>query len=214
MARSKSSARWLREHFTDEYVKRAQEEGYRSRAAYKLLEIQEKDRLLRPGLTVVDLGAAPGGWSQLAARLVGGQGAVIALDVLPMEPLAGVEFIQGDFRETEVLERLMAMLNGRPVDLVISDMAPNTSGIKAVDQPRGMYLAELALDFAGQCLRSGGDLLVKVFQGEGFDPFLKSLRAGFATVAPRKPKASRARSAERYLLARNYRRAAGLKISP
>ncbi len=214
MARSKSSARWLREHFTDEYVKRAQEGGYRSRAAYKLLEIQEKDRLLRPGLTVVDLGAAPGGWSQLAARLVGGQGAVIALDVLPMEPLAGVEFIQGDFRETEVLERLMAMLNGRPVDLVISDMAPNTSGIKAVDQPRGMYLAELALDFAGQCLRSGGDLLVKVFQGEGFDPFLKSLRAGFATVAPRKPKASRARSAERYLLARNYRGAAGLKISP
>lgn len=214
MARSKSSARWLREHFTDEYVKRAQEEGYRSRAAYKLLEIQEKDRLLRPGLTVVDLGAAPGGWSQFAARLVGGQGAVIALDVLPMEPLAGVEFIQGDFRETEVLERLMAMLNGRPVDLVISDMAPNTSGIKAVDQPRGMYLAELALDFAGQCLRSGGDLLVKVFQGEGFDPFLKSLRAGFATVAPRKPKASRARSAERYLLARNYRGAAGLKISP
>lgn len=214
MARSKSSARWLREHFTDEYVKRAQEEGYRSRAAYKLMEIDEKDRLLRPGLTVVDLGAAPGGWSQLAARLMGGQGAVIALDVLPMEPLPGVEFIQGDFRETAVLERLMAMLNGRPVDLVISDMAPNTSGIKAVDQPRGMYLAELALDFAGQCLRSGGDLLVKVFQGEGFDPFLKSLRAGFATVAPRKPKASRARSAERYLLARNYRRAAGLKISP
>lgn len=214
MARSKSSARWLREHFTDEYVKRAQEEGYRSRAAYKLLEIDEKDRLLRPGLTVVDLGAAPGGWSQLAARLVGGQGAVIALDVLPMEPLAGVEFIQGDFRETAVLERLLDVLNGRPVDLVISDMAPNTSGIKAVDQPRGMYLAELALDFAGQCLRSGGDLLVKVFQGEGFDPFLKSLRAGFATVAPRKPKASRARSAERYLLARNYRGAAGLKISP
>lgn len=214
MTRSKSSARWLREHFTDEYVKRAQEEGYRSRAVYKLLEIQEKDRLLRPGLTVVDLGAAPGGWSQLAARLVGGQGAVIALDMLPMEPLAGVEFIPGDFRETAVLERLMAVLNGRPVDLVISDMAPNTSGIKAVDQPRGMYLAELALDFAGQCLRSGGDLLVKVFQGEGFDPFLKSLRAGFATVAPRKPKASRARSAERYLLARNYRGAAGLKISP
>ena len=214
MARSKSSARWLREHFTDEYVKRAQEEGYRSRAAYKLLEIDEKDRLLRPGLTVVDLGAAPGGWSQLAARLVGGQGAVIALDVLPMEPLPGVECIQGDFRETVALERLLDVLNGRPVDLVISDMAPNTSGIKAVDQPRGMYLAELALDFAGQCLRSGGDLLVKVFQGEGFDPFLKSLRAGFATVAPRKPKASRARSAERYLLARNYRGAAGLKISP
>lgn len=214
MARGKSSARWLREHFTDEYVKRAQKEGYRSRAVYKLLEIHEKDRLLRPGLTVVDLGAAPGGWSQLAAQLVGGRGAVIALDLLPMEPLPGVGFIQGDFRETAVLERLLEMLNGRPVDLVISDMAPNTSGVKAVDQPRGMYLAELALDFARQCLRPGGDLLVKVFQGEGFDAFLKNLRAAFTTVAPRKPKASRARSAERYLLARNYRGGTGLKISP
>lgn len=214
MTRTKSSARWLREHFTDEYVKRAQEEGYRSRAAYKLLEIHEKDRLLRPGSTVVDLGAAPGGWSQLAARLLGGRGAVIALDVLAMEPLEGVEFIRGDFRETAVLERLLGALGGRAVDLVMSDMAPNTSGIKAVDQPRGMYLAELALDFAGQCLRSGGDLLVKVFQGEGFDPFLKGLRGTFASVAPRKPKASRARSAERYLLARNYRGGAGLKISP
>ncbi|HRD67225.1 MAG TPA: 23S rRNA (uridine(2552)-2'-O)-methyltransferase RlmE [Candidatus Competibacter sp.] len=211
MTRSKSSARWLREHFTDEYVKRAQEEGYRSRAVYKLLEIHEKDRLLQPGLTVVDLGAAPGGWSQLAVRLVGRWGAVVALDVLPMEPLAGVEFIQGDFRETAVLERLLSALNGRPVDLVISDMAPNTSGIKAVDQPRGMYLAELALDFARQCLRPGGDLLVKAFQGEGFDPFVRDLRGWFATAAPRKPKASRARSAERYLLARNYRGGGGLK---
>ena len=214
MARGKSSARWLREHFTDEYVKRAQKEGYRSRAVYKLLEIHEKDRLLRPGLTVVDLGAAPGGWSQLAARLVGGRGAVIALDLLPMEPLPGVGFIQGDFRETAVLERLLEMLNGRPVDLLISDMAPNTSGVKAVDQPRGMYLAELALDFARQCLRPGGDLLVKVFQGEGCDAFLKNLRTAFTTVAPRKPKASRARSAEQYLLARNYRGGTGLKISP
>ena len=205
MARSKSSARWLREHFTDEYVKRAQAEGYRSRAVYKLLEIHEKDRLLRPGLTVVDLGAAPGGWSQLAARLVGGQGAVIALDILPMEPLPGVTFIEGDFREAAVLERLLSVLNDRPVDLVISDMAPNTSGIKAVDQPRGMYLAELALDFARRCLRPGGDFLTKAFQGEGFDPFLRDLRAAFATVAIRKPKASRARSAEQYLLARNYR---------
>ena len=205
MARSKSSARWLREHFTDEYVKRAQAEGYRSRAAYKLLEIQEKDRLLRPGLTVVDLGAAPGGWSQLAARLVGGQGVVIALDLLPMEPLPGVTFIEGDFREAAILEQLLTTLNGRPVDLVISDMAPNTSGIKAVDQPRGIYLAELALDFTRRCLRPGGDFLVKVFQGEGFDAFLKDLRATFATVAPRKPRASRARSAEQYLLARNYR---------
>lgn len=205
MTRTKSSARWLREHFTDEYVRRAQEEGYRSRAVYKLLEIHEKDRLLRPGMTVVDLGAAPGGWSQLVVRLVGGQGVVIALDLLPMEPLPGVEFIQGDFREAAVLARLLDMLNGRPVDLVISDMAPNTSGIKAVDQPRGMYLAELALDFARQCLRPGGGLLVKVFQGEGFDAFLKDLRAEFVAVAPRKPKASRARSAEQYLLSRNYR---------
>ena len=205
MARTKSSARWLREHFTDEYVRRAQAEGYRSRAVYKLLEIHEKDRLLKPGGTVVDLGAAPGGWSQLATRLVGRDGRVIALDLLPMEPLAGVEFIQGDFRETAVLDQLLAALVGRPVDLVLSDLAPNTSGIKAVDQPRGLYLAELALDFAGRCLRPGGDFLVKAFQGEGFDAFLQDLRAAFATVAPRKPRASRARSAEQYLLARNYR---------
>ena len=205
MARSKSSNQWLREHFTDEYVRRAQQEGYRSRAAYKLLEIHQKDRLLRSGMTVVDLGAAPGGWSQLAARHVGGQGAVIALDILPMEPLPGVEFIQGDFRETMVLNQLLERLANRPVDLVISDMAPNTSGIKAVDQPRGMYLAELALAFAQERLRPGGDFLVKVFQGEGFDPFLQNLRGMFVGVAPRKPKASRARSAEQYLLARNYR---------
>ena len=212
MARSKSSARWRREQFTDEYVKRAQAEGYRSRAAYKLLEIDEKDHLLRPGLTVVDLGAAPGGWSQLAARLVNGQGAVIALDILPMEPLPGVTFIEGDFREAAVLEQLLVVLNGRFVDLVISDMAPNTSGIKAVDQPRGMYLAELALDFARRALRPGGDFLTKAFQGEGFDVFLRELRGAFATVAIRKPRASRARSAEQYLLARNYRGSAGLKI--
>lgn len=205
MARSKSSARWLREHFTDEYVKRAQQDGYRSRAVYKLLEIHEKDRLLRPGLAVVDLGAAPGGWSQLATRLVGGQGRVMALDILPMEPLPSVEFIEGDFRETAVLDQLLAALDGRSVDLVLSDMAPNTSGIKAVDQPSSLYLAELALDFARQCLKPGGDFLVKAFQGEGFDRFLKELRVAFATVAPRKPRASRARSAEQYLLARNYR---------
>ncbi|MCC8986668.1 MAG: 23S rRNA (uridine(2552)-2'-O)-methyltransferase RlmE [Candidatus Contendobacter sp.] len=205
MARTNSSARWLREHFTDEYVKRARQEGYRSRAVYKLLEINEKDRLLRPGLTVVDLGAAPGGWSQLAVKLVGGSGVVIALDLLPMEPLAGVEFIQGDFRETAVLERLLAVLDQRPVDLVLADMAPNTSGIKGVDQPRGIYLNELALDFARRCLRPGGDFLLKAFQGEGFDAFLQEARRSFASIAPRKPKASRARSAEQYLLARNYR---------
>ena len=205
MARSKSSARWLREHFTDEYVKRAQQEGYRSRAVYKLLEIHDKDHLLRPGLTVVDLGAAPGGWSQLAARHIGGRGAVIALDILPMEPLSDVEFMQGDFREAVVLEQLLTVLQGRAVDLVLSDMAPNTSGIKAVDQPHSMYLAELALDMARRTLRPGGDFLAKVFQGEGFDLFLRELRAAFGTVAPRKPRASRARSAEQYLLARNYR---------
>lgn len=205
MARTRSSARWLREHFTDEYVRRAQAEGYRSRAVYKLLEIHEKDRLLRPGMTVVDLGAAPGGWSQLAARLVGREGRVIAVDLLPMEPLADVEFFQGDFRETALLDRLLDALADRPVDLVLSDMAPNASGIKAVDQPRGLYLAELALDFAGRRLRPGGNFLVKAFQGEGFDAFLKDLRVAFATVAPRKPRASRARSAEQYLLARNYR---------
>jgi len=205
MARTNSSARWLREHFTDEYVKRARQEGYRSRAVYKLLEINEKDRLLRPGLTVVDLGAAPGGWSQLAVKLLGGQGLIIALDILPMEPLAGVEFIQGDFRETAVLEQLLAVLDQRPVDLVLADMAPNTSGIKGVDQPRGIYLNELALDFARRCLRPGGDLLLKAFQGEGYDAFLQEARRSFTRIAPRKPKASRARSAEQYLLARNYR---------
>jgi 23S rRNA (uridine2552-2'-O)-methyltransferase len=205
MARSQSSARWLREHFTDEYVKRAQKDGYRSRAVYKLLEIHEKDRLLRPGLTVVDLGAAPGGWSQLSARLLGGQGRVMALDILPMEPLPGVEFIEGDFREAAVLDQLLAALDGQTVDVVLSDMSPNTSGIKGVDQPAMMYLAELALDFARQRLRPGGDFLVKVFHGEGFDNFFKALRGAFTTVSPRKPRASRARSAEQYLLARNYR---------
>jgi 23S rRNA (uridine2552-2'-O)-methyltransferase len=205
MARSKSSARWLREHFTDEYVKRAQQDGYRSRAVYKLLEIQDKDRLLRPGMTVVDLGAAPGGWSQAASRLVGAAGQVMALDVLPMESLPGVTFIQGDFRETAVLEQLLTTLDGRPVDLVLSDMAPNTSGVKAVDQPASLYLTELALDCARQCLRPGGAFLTKAFQGEGFDALLKAVRATFVTVVTRKPRASRARSAEQYLLARNYR---------
>ncbi len=206
MKRSKSSARWLQEHFSDEYVKRAQAEGYRSRAVYKLLEINEKDRILRRGGRVVDLGAAPGGWSQLAANLVGDTGQVLALDILPLEPLAGVTFIHGDFRDITVLEQLLTALNGRMVDVVLSDMAPNTSGIKAVDQPAMFYLAELALDLAQQCLRPGGDLLVKVFQGAGFDAYLQQLRRHFASVTPRKPQASRSRSVEQYLLARNYRR--------
>ncbi|MGD8742200.1 MAG: 23S rRNA (uridine(2552)-2'-O)-methyltransferase RlmE [Granulosicoccaceae bacterium] len=205
MARSKSSGRWLREHFDDEYVKKAQKEGYRSRAVYKLLEIQDKDRVLRRGMTVVDLGAAPGGWSQLAAELVGDQGRVIALDILPMDALAGVIFIQGDFREDEPLQQLMQVLEGRPVDLVMSDMAPNISGTRSVDQPRGMYLVELAIDFSHQVLRPGGDLLIKVFQGEGFDETLKGLRAAFDKVVVRKPKASRPRSREVYLLGRGYK---------
>lgn len=205
MARSRSSHRWLKEHFDDEFVRRAQAEGWRSRAVYKLQEINERDRLLKPGTTLVDLGAAPGGWSQYAARALGERGRVLALDILPMDVLAGVDFIQGDFREEAVFAQLLATLAGTPVDLVISDMAPNTSGLKAVDQPKQMYLVELALDFARQTLRPGGDFLVKVFQGEGFDALLKDLRADFGSVATRKPKASRARSAELYLLARNFR---------
>jgi 23S rRNA (uridine2552-2'-O)-methyltransferase len=204
MSRSKSSQRWLREHVTDEYVKLARAQGYRSRAVFKLMEIQARDRILKPGMTVIDLGAAPGSWSQFAAQQVGRQGKVIALDILLMEPLVAVEFIEGDFREQETLDRLLTLLTGRPADLVMSDMAPNTSGIKAVDQPRGIYLAELALDLARQCLRPGGDLLLKAFQGEGFDALLRALRRSFATVSSRKPKASRPRSPEVYLLARNY----------
>ncbi len=203
--RSKSSDRWLKEHFSDEYVRRAQKEGWRSRAVFKLEEIQGRDRLLKPGMTVVDLGAAPGGWSQFAARIVGAKGAVVALDILAMDALAGVEFIQGDFREDQVLASLRALLGERPVDLVMSDMAPNMSGMDAVDQPRSMYLAELALDFAAQVLRPGGDFLVKVFQGAGFDEFVRDARARFGKVTVRKPQASRARSREVYLLGRNYR---------
>lgn len=205
MARSKSSGRWLKEHFDDEYVKKAQKEGYRSRAIYKLLEIQEKDRIIKPGMTIVDLGAAPGGWSQLAADLVGRKGRVIALDILPMSSLGDVEIIEGDFREDEVLEQLLDTLNGQKVDLVMSDMAPNMSGMSGVDLPRAMYLAELTLDLANKVLREGGDILVKVFQGEGFDEYLRSLRAVFTRVQSRKPKASRPRSREVYLLGRGFK---------
>ncbi|WP_294946463.1 23S rRNA (uridine(2552)-2'-O)-methyltransferase RlmE [Sulfurivirga sp.] len=203
MARSKSSKRWLKEHFDDFYVQKAQREGWRSRAVYKLQEIDEKDRLFRPGMTVVDLGAAPGGWSQWATHRIGEKGHVYALDILPVEPFAGVTFIQGDFREDEVYQALLDALGGRPVDLVMSDMAPNMSGNRAVDIPRAMYLAELAVDFADQALKPGGDLLMKVFQGEGFDQLLKELRARYGKVLTRKPKASRPRSREVYLLARN-----------
>ncbi len=205
MSRSKSSSRWLREHFNDEYVKRAQRDGYRSRAVYKLDEIQQRDRVIKPGMAIVDLGAAPGGWSQYALPLVGRKGKILAMDLLPMEPLPGVDFLQGDFREDAVLESLMKMLNGREIDLVMSDIAPNISGVEAVDLPRSMYLAELAVDFASQVLRPGGDLLVKVFQGEGFDALVRDLRRRFGKVLIRKPKASRPRSREVYALARGWK---------
>ncbi len=201
--RSKSSRRWLDRHFSDEYVKRAQQAGYRSRAVFKLLEIQEKDRLLAPGMRVADLGAAPGGWSQIAARLVGERGHLVAMDLLPMDPLPGVTFIQGDFREDAALAQLRDALGGEPLDLVLSDMAPNMSGT-AADQPRLMYLCELALDFAVQQLKPGGALVIKVFQGEGFDEFLKTLRRHFRQVASRKPKSSRRESRELYLVARGF----------
>lgn len=205
MARSKSSGRWLREHFDDHYVKKAQAEGYRSRAVYKLLELQERDRILKPGQTVVDLGAAPGGWSQVAADVVGERGRVLALDILPMDGLADVEFIQGDFREQEVLDRVLAALKGSRADLVMSDMAPNISGMREVDQPRAMYLAELALDLVRQVLKPGGVFVVKLFHGEGFDQYIRDLRGDFERVVVRKPKASRPRSREVYALATGYR---------
>jgi 23S rRNA (uridine2552-2'-O)-methyltransferase len=203
--RTKSSARWLAEHAADPYVKRAHEEGWRSRAAFKLEEIQRSDRILRPGMTVVDLGAAPGGWSQFAARTLAGKGRVIALDVLEMPALPGVEFIQGDFTDESVLAGLKAALGGEKVDLVMSDMAPNMMGIADVDHDRSMHLVDLALDFAAHELRSGGDLLMKVFQGREFQPLIGRLRRDFESVKLRKPKASRARSAEVYVLARGYR---------
>jgi 23S rRNA (uridine2552-2'-O)-methyltransferase len=203
MSRSKSSRRWLNRHFSDAYVKRAQREGYRSRAAYKLLEIQDKDRILTPGMRVVDLGAAPGGWSQVAVRMVGPGGRVFALDVLPMDTLPGVVFIRGDFTE-EAPRSLEQALAGEPVDLILSDMAPDISGFTVVDQARVMYLCELALALARQVLKPGGGLVVKIFQGEGFDVYLRAVRQLFATVKSRKPKSSRAESRELYLVATGY----------
>lgn len=205
MARSKSSGRWLKEHHNDAFVQKAREEGYRSRAVYKLKEIQEKDRIIKPGMTVVELGAAPGGWSQYVAGLIGRKGRMIALDILPMDSLADVTFIQGDFREEAVLHELLAIIGEHPVDVVISDMAPNMSGVKSVDQAKSMYLNELALDFVRQRLAVGGDFLTKVFHGSGFDQFFKDLKNEFQTVLTRKPDASRARSQETYLLARGFR---------
>ena len=202
MARSKSSRRWLKEHFDDEFVKRAQREGFRSRAVYKLDEIQQRDHIIRPGMTIVDLGAAPGGWSQYALGLVGRKGRIVAMDILPMDPLPGVEFVQGDFHDDAVLEQLLQAVQGQAIDLVMSDIAPNITGVDVVDQPRAMYLAELAVDFADKVLRPGGDLLVKLFQGEGFDALLRDLRSRYDKVVIRKPKASRSRSREVYALAR------------
>jgi 23S rRNA (uridine2552-2'-O)-methyltransferase len=196
----KFSKQWMREHVNDPFVQLAQKEGYRSRAAYKLLEIDAKDRLLKPGTVVVDLGATPGGWSQVAAARVGRGGKVIALDLLPLVPMAGVDFIQGDFREQAVLKQLEDLLQGKPVGLVISDMAPNISGVSSADQARAMHLAELALEFALEHLKPDGSFLVKVFQGAGFEEFLKLMRSRFARVVTRKPKASRDRSSEVYLL--------------
>src|SRR3984957_13268513 len=203
--RTKSSARWLAEHASDEFVRRAKAEGWRSRAVFKLAEIQERERLLRPGIRCVDLGAAPGGWSQYAARIIGGKSRIVATDILPMDAIVGVEFVLGDFREEAVLAEVLAAVGAEKVDLVLSDMAPNMAGIDAVDQPRSMYLAELALEFADRVLAPGGDLLVKLFQGAGFDEIIREARRRYGRVATKKPKASRSRSPEIYLLARQFR---------
>ena len=205
MARSKSSGRWLKEHFNDPYVQKAQAEGRRSRASFKLEEVQAKNRLIKSGDVVVDLGAAPGGWTELVANWTGPSGRVFALDVLTMDSVADVEIILGDFTEEAVLNRLMQSLNGVRVDVVLSDLSPNLSGIKSVDQPRAMYLCELALDFARQTLNPGGAFFVKVFQGEGFDEFFQALRTDFSVLKTRKPEASRSRSRETYLLAMGFR---------
>lgn len=206
MAKKRSSSKaWLKEHRDDPYVQQAQREGYRSRACYKLLELQDKDKLIRPGMTVLDLGSAPGGWSQVAIALVGASGKVIASDILPMEHLEGVTFIEGDFTEQEVFQQIFDALEGKRVDLVISDMAPNMSGVHAVDQPRAIYLVELALDMARQVLSPGGTFVTKLFHGEGFDQVFAQAKDSFQKVLTRKPKASRARSSEVYLVAKAFR---------
>jgi len=205
MARSKSSHQWMQEHVQDEYVKKAQALGYRSRAVFKLIEIQEKDKIIRPGINVVDLGAAPGGWSEYVRKQLGKNDKVVALDLLDIEPIAGVEFIQGDFREDEVLEKLQQVLEGQPVHLLLSDMAPNMSGNREMDQPRSIYLGELALDAAQSMLVKGGTFLIKMFQGAGFDEYMHQVRQHFASVVIRKPKASRARSNEVYILAKGFK---------
>lgn len=205
MARSKSSNTWLREHFSDQYVKDSQKDGYRSRASYKLIELDGKDRLFKPGMTVVDLGSAPGGWSQVAAQKVGDKGRVFASDILAMDAIADVDFVQGDFTDEAILAALLALMGGRRADLVMSDMAPNMSGIADVDQPQSIYLVELALDMAQQVLSPGGTFVAKVFQGEGFDSLFASVKASFNKVVTRKPDASRARSREIYLVGKGFK---------
>jgi len=199
----KKNSNWMQRHVSDVYVQQAQKDGYRSRAAYKLLEIQEKDRLFRPGMRVVDLGAAPGGWVQVVSRLIGDSGTLVAMDILPMDPFEDVVFIQGDFREQAVYDQLLEVLDGEQVDVVISDIAPNLSGVKSADQARAMHLAELVLDFSKQVLRPGGDMLVKVFQGEGMDQYRKDVQQAFAKLLTRKPDSSRSESREFYILGKN-----------
>jgi 23S rRNA (uridine2552-2'-O)-methyltransferase len=205
MARSKSSARWLKEHVNDPFVKQAQKDGYRSRASYKLLALNEKDKLIKPGMLVIDLGSAPGGWSQIASELVGEKGKLIASDILPMDALPDVDFIQGDFTEESVFNEIMRVIDGRPVDVVISDMAPNLSGVAAADQAASIYLIELALDMAQQVLKPKGSFVAKAFQGEGYDDFVKQVREHFDTVLIRKPEASRARSREVYVVGKGFK---------
>lgn len=205
MSRTKSSQRWMREHFDDPYVKKAQKDGYRSRAVYKLEELDKKYRLIKPGCTIVDLGAAPGGWSQYAAYKVGSKGKIFALDILPMDTLPDVAFIQGDFREESVLSELRQLIGKEKATLVLSDMAPNMSGMDAIDQPKGMYLAELALELAREVLAKGGSYVVKVFQGEGFDEYIRQCRGSFGKVLIRKPEASRGRSREVYVVGQGFK---------
>ncbi len=205
MARSKSSNRWLTEHFKDPFVLQAQKDGLRSRAAYKLEEISKKDRLIKPGQRIIDLGSAPGGWSQWLGLYLQGKAEIIATDILPMDTLPDVQFIQGDFQEEEILQKLLKVIGDKGADLVLSDMAPNMSGVDAIDQPKAMYLAELASALASQVLCKGGGFVVKVFQGSGFDPFLRECRTKFSTVKVRKPEASRSRSREVYIVATGYK---------
>jgi 23S rRNA (uridine2552-2'-O)-methyltransferase len=205
MARSKSSHQWLQEHVNDPYVKQAQRDGYRSRASYKLLQLNEKDKLIRPGMLVVDLGSAPGGWSQVAGRLVGEKGRVVATDILPMDPVKNVEFVQGDFTDEAVLQQILELLGGSKPDLILCDIAPNISGVDSADQASSMYLVELALDFTRQALKPQGELVAKVFQGAGSDAYLKDVRTSFDKVLVRKPAASRPRSREVYLVAKGFK---------